>query len=156
MSNAQTNLAVTNSSSQASRLSTSCPSLNDPADAILLLEQTSFSSSKVTNISSNDYSNNHDNRNQNVNNQQQRPSTSRRKNNNEKIGASSSSHRKTRQGRHRSVNSVSSGDSDDEGMDCVDASASAKIRQRSASTAPKESNATPPTFKESRFFHTNR
>ena len=68
----------------------------------------------------------------------------------------SNTKRKTRpqQGRHRSV-SVSSGDSDDEE---VDGSASAKIRQRSASTAPKDhhQSATPPTFKESRFFHGNR
>ena len=55
--------------------------------------------------------------------------------------------------------------SDDE----IDGSASAKIRQRSASTAPKEGghnhhqsstlglvSTTPPTFKESRFFHGNR
>ena len=70
--------------------------------------------------------------------------------------------RKIRQGRHRSV-SVSSGDSDDDETDTVDGSAAQKIRQRSASTAPKEvqhaanmQSATPPNFKESRFFHGSR
>ena len=41
----------------------------------------------------------------------------------------------------------------------VDGNKSSKMRQRSASTAPKEGHhqsATPPTFKESRFFHGNR
>ena len=60
-----------------------------------------------------------------------------------------SQHRKMHR-KHRSV-SVSSGDSEDD-TDTVDGSAAQKIRQRSASQAPKE-NATPPNFKESRFYH---
>ena len=64
--------------------------------------------------------------------------------------ANKSSHNRKMHRKHRSV-SVSSGDSEDD-TDTVDGSAAQKIRQRSASQAPKE-NVTPPNFKDSRFYH---
>ena len=70
---------------------------------------------------------------------------SKNENNANKHQRSKMQHRK-----HRSV-SVSSGDSEDD-TDTVDGSAAQKIRQRSASQAPKEA-VTPPHHKESRFYH---
>ena len=69
---------------------------------------------------------------------------SKNDNNANKQNQRSKMHRK-----HRSV-SVSSGDSEDD-TDTVDASAAQKVRQRSASQAPKEM--VTPTHKESRFYN---
>ena len=73
------------------------------------------------------------------------------------IDSNANKHRKVRgQGRSRSSVSVSSGDSDDDDIDTVDGSTAQKIRQRNSSLGPKEtpkSSNTPPSFKESRFFH---
>ena len=98
ISNAQANLEV-NNSNQKNRLSTSCPSLNDSADPMTILEN-------YDNNTSTDNSNHRSHikdRNQNLNQRQRR------------VPDQMNTKRKTRpqQGRHRSV-SVSSGDSDDE------------------------------------------
>ena len=98
ISNAQANLEV--NSNQKNRLSTSCPSLNDSADPMTILEN-------YDNNTSTDNSNHRSahikDRNQNLNQRQRR------------VPDQMNTKRKTRpqQGRHRSV-SVSSGDSDDE------------------------------------------
>ena len=97
ISNAQANLEV--NSNQKNRLSTSCPSLNDSADPMTILEN-------YDNNTSTDNSNHRSHikdRNQNLNQRQRR------------VPDQMNTKRKTRpqQGRHRSV-SVSSGDSDDE------------------------------------------
>lgn len=147
MANAQANLNVT-STNNKSRLSTSCPSLNESSDANVILDD---------NTSNTTDNSNHDRANKNTG--PRRPIAGSKMDNN----ANNNKHRKIRQGRHRSV-SVSSGDSDDDETDTVDGTTAQKIRQRSASTAPKEglaassvvASVTPPTFKESRFFHGNR
>lgn len=150
MANAQANLNVT-STNNKSRLSTSCPSLNESSDANVILDDNT--------------SNTTDNSNHDRNKNSSGPARPARSMGGSKMdnNANNNKHRKVRQGRHRSV-SVSSGDSDDDETDTVDGSAAQKIRQRSASTAPKETNmaasvvasVTPPNFKESRFFHGNR
>ena len=133
MANAQANLNVT-STNNKSRLSTSCPSLNESSEANIILDDNT--------------SNTTDNSNHDRNKNRQIPN---------RFDNNANKHRKARQGRHRSV-SVSSGDSDDDETDTVDGTTAQKLRQRSASTAPKEvaTSATPPNFKESRFFHGNR
>lgn len=118
-----------------SRLSNSCPSLNEPSE-----HQTNLDDNTPSTDTNSGLNNNSNDRGYK--------------------GAPRSRKSRQQQGnRHRSV-SVSSGDSDE---DVVDGTASAKIRQRSASTAPKEqlasyhqSATTPPTFKEPRYYQGNR
>ena len=103
ISNAQANLEV-NNSNQKNRLSTSCPSLNDSADPMTILENYTDNNTSRTDNSNNHRSTHIKDRNQNLNQRQRRVP-----------GDQINTKRKTRpqQGRHRSV-SVSSGDSDDE------------------------------------------
>ena len=141
MSNARANLNVTSTNNKG-RLSTSCPSLNESTEAIV--------------VDYDNTSNTTDNSNHVERSQVNKNRTSRSK----MTDGNANKTRKTRQqltGRHRSV-SVSSGDSDDD--DKVDGSVKQKIRQRNSSLGPKESakaghhtSNTPPSFKESRFFH---
>ena len=143
MANAQANLNVTSTNSK-SRLSTSCPSLNESCEAIILDDNTSNTTDNSTTMQDR--------------NKNRTPHRNKMDNN----ANTSSKHRKTRQthtGRHRSV-SVSSGDSDDDETDTVDGTTSQKIRQKKAerenSSSVAAKSSTPPSFKESRFFHGSR